>query len=105
MAPERNQAAHRKRVAALCPARPGKSYTPAAEKAAATDTIGRSYSAGKTFDEFLAEAEAGAGSRYAPFVPELLKRPDCRRDIEYLLADGRERMYRETYRLLRRMAR
>ena len=72
---------------------------------AATDTIGRSYSTGKTFDEFLAEAEAGAGSRYAPFVPELLKRPECRRDIEYLLADGRERMYRETYRLLRRMAR
>jgi hypothetical protein len=35
--------------------------------------------------------------------PELLSQKACREDISYLLGKGRERMYRETYRLLRKM--
>ena len=70
---------------------------------AATDTIGRSYSQGKTFDMYRKEVEEGAGTYYAPFLPELFSREECREDISYLLGQGRERMYRETYRLLKRM--
>jgi hypothetical protein len=70
---------------------------------AATDTIGRSYSRGKTFDMYRKEVEEGAGTHYAPFLPELFSREECREDISYLLGQGRERMYRETYRLLKRM--
>ena len=70
---------------------------------AATDTIGRSYSRGKTFDMYRKEVEEGAGTYYAPFLPELFSREECREDISYLLGQGRERMYRETYRLLKRM--
>ena len=70
---------------------------------AATDTIGRSYSQGKTFDMYLKEVEEGAGTHYAPFLPELFSQEACREDILYLLEKGRERMYWETYRLLRRI--
>ena len=70
---------------------------------AATDTIGRSYNQGKTFDMYRKEVEEGAGTRYAPFLPELFAQKACQEDISYLLGKGRERMYRETYRLLTRM--
>lgn len=70
---------------------------------AATDTIGRSYSQGKTFDMYRKEVEEGAGTHYAPFLPELFAQKACQEDIAYLLGKGRERMYRETYRLLTRM--
>ncbi len=72
---------------------------------AATDTIGRSYSVGKTLQAFCREVDEGAGTRYAPCFPELLSLPECQKDIGYMLSDGRERMYRETYRLLKRMHR
>ncbi|MBR5419843.1 MAG: hypothetical protein IK115_01700 [Lachnospiraceae bacterium] len=64
---------------------------------AATDTVGRSYSRGKTFAEFEKEVEEGLGMHYAPFFAELFKQPSFRSDIEYLLNEGRERMYRDTY--------
>ncbi len=70
---------------------------------AATDSIGRSYHSGKTFADYCREVSEGAGTRYAPYFPELFSRPECKSDIEYLLKDGRERMYRETYRLLKKM--
>ena len=69
---------------------------------AATDTIGRSYSRGKTFSEYEKEIEEGAGTRYAPFLPELFKQPLLRQDIEYLLDKGRKKQYRELFYLLKR---
>lgn len=68
---------------------------------AATDTVGRSYNKGKTFDDYEKEIEEGAGTRYAPFLVELFARPEVRTDIVYLLGEGRGRMYRELYMLLK----
>ncbi len=68
---------------------------------AATDSVGRSYSRGKTLTEFVAEVEEGAGSRYAPWLLELLQRNDVQDDLRYLLANGRDETYRDTYLLLK----
>ncbi|MBO6214829.1 MAG: hypothetical protein J6N76_04750, partial [Lachnospiraceae bacterium] len=68
---------------------------------AATDTVGRSYNKGKTFDEYKKEIEEGAGTHYAPFLVELLGQPEVKEDIIYLLGEGRSRMYRELYMLLK----
>ena len=68
---------------------------------AATDTVGRSYNKGKTFDDYEKEIEEGAGTHYAPFLVELFSRPEVREDIIYLLGEGRNRMYRELYMLLK----
>jgi HD-GYP domain-containing protein (c-di-GMP phosphodiesterase class II) len=68
---------------------------------AATDTVGRSYSRGKTFSDYEQEIIEGAGSRYAPFLPELFQQPMLRQDIEYLLETGRKKMYRESFYLLK----
>ena len=68
---------------------------------AATDTIGRSYNKGKSFLEYEQEVIAGSGSHYAPFLPELFKVPQLREDIEYLLNEGRQKQYLETFRLLK----
>ena len=67
---------------------------------AATDTVGRSYSRGKTFSEYEKEIAEGAGTRYAPFLPDLFNKPLLRQDIEYLLDTGRKKMYREAFYLL-----
>ena len=69
---------------------------------ASTDTVGRSYKEGKTFDHFLSEVHAGNGTRYAPYMAELLADMDVRADMEMLLAKGRDENYREAYRLLSR---
>ena len=68
---------------------------------AATDTIGRSYSHGKTIDEFITELEEGSGTSYAPWLAGLVSREEVRADLEYLLKEGRERNYRNTYHLLK----
>ena len=68
---------------------------------AATDSIGRSYSTGKTFEQYEAEVCEGAGTRYAPYFPELLKMQEVRDDIMWLLTEGRRRAYRNTYYLLK----
>ncbi len=68
---------------------------------AATDTIGRSYSRGKTFSDFEKEITREAGTRYAPFLPDLFKQPMLRKDIEYLLGTGRSNMYREAFYILK----
>ena len=69
---------------------------------AATDTVGRSYNKGKTFDDYEKEIKEGAGTRYAPFLVELFARPEVREDLLYLLGGGRNRMYRELYMLLKK---
>ncbi|MCR5674815.1 MAG: HD domain-containing protein [Lachnospiraceae bacterium] len=68
---------------------------------AATDSVGRSYSRGKTFEEFEKEVSEAAGTRYAPWLPELFRDPGTRKDLLYLLDEGRSVAYRKTYALLR----
>ncbi|MCR5638600.1 MAG: hypothetical protein K6F97_07150, partial [Lachnospiraceae bacterium] len=68
---------------------------------AATDTVGRSYNRGKTFEEYEKEIIEGAGTHYAPFLVDLFKRPEVRDDMTYLLGEGRNKMYRELYILLK----
>lgn len=67
---------------------------------AATDRVGRSYSKGKTIEEFTKEIEEGAGTHYAPFMAELLAEPAVAEDIRYLLDEGRSKLYRDTFNLL-----
>ena len=64
---------------------------------AATDTIGRSYNRGKTMFEFARELTEGAGTRYAPFLPELFKDRDFLADMSYLLSNGRRKNYERVY--------
>ena len=68
---------------------------------AATDTVGRSYNRGKTFCDYEKEVIEGAGTHYAPFLVELFQIPELRSDIEYLLNQGRRKLYSETFRLLK----
>ena len=67
---------------------------------AATDSVGRSYNKGKTFSDYEKEVEEGKGTHYAPFLPGLFKNTALRTDIEYLLSEGRNNMYQETFRLI-----
>ncbi|MCR5503200.1 MAG: HD domain-containing protein [Lachnospiraceae bacterium] len=68
---------------------------------AATDSVGRSYSRGKTLDEFMEELKKGSSTRYAPWLHELLEDPKVHADVEFLLTEGRQSNYRETYNLLK----
>ena len=68
---------------------------------AATDTIGRSYKHGKTLDEFIDELNAGKGTRYAPYIAELFEHQEFYNDIAYLLSEGRQDNYTDTYLLLK----
>lgn len=70
---------------------------------AATDKVGRSYNAAKTLDEFIEEVREGSGTRYAPYLHELLTREEVYKDIGYLLDEGRKNTYRETYVLLKKV--
>ena len=67
---------------------------------AATDTVGRSYKLGKTFEEVRGELEADRGTRYAPYVVDLLHDPELEEDIKMILTEGREENYRRAYRFL-----
>ena len=70
---------------------------------AATDSVGRSYNTGKTYEDFLAELRADSGTRYAPWLVGLLNQPEVTADLKYLLDTGRAQIYRDTYVLLRRV--
>ncbi len=67
---------------------------------AATDTVGRSYNTGKTVDDFVSELKDGCGTRYAPYLEQLFSRPEVVEDIEFMLKEGRDENYLETYMLL-----
>ena len=67
---------------------------------AATDCVGRSYNRGKTLDDYEQEVIRDAGTRYAPWGPELLADPKVKGDLLYLLEKDRLRLYSETYQLL-----
>ena len=64
---------------------------------ASTDTVGRSYKKAKTPEEFLQEVTERSGSQYAPYMAELLQRPEVRKDIKALLHVTREQNYRNTF--------
>lgn len=64
---------------------------------AATDTVGRSYSRGKTIEDMKAEFAQGAGTRYTPFITELMEDEKVLADLEFILSQYREKMYRDTY--------
>ncbi len=68
---------------------------------AATDSIGRSYNQGKTLLDFEKELKEGSGTRYAPYMPELFQREEVRRDLTYLLTQGRQIQYKNAFLLLR----
>ena len=68
---------------------------------AATDTIGRSYKQGKTLDAVIDEIKAESGTRYAPYVAELLDEPEVKAELERLLTVGRDENYRGAYYLLK----
>ncbi|MBR6477754.1 MAG: hypothetical protein IKS85_04840, partial [Lachnospiraceae bacterium] len=71
---------------------------------AATDRVGRSYSKGKTFDDYKAEVKEGAGTRYAPWMAEILEEPGVDSDVRFLLDEGRKELYRDTFKLLKDIA-
>ncbi len=64
---------------------------------AATDTVGRSYSSGKTLEDMKREFAQGAGTRYTPFITELMADEMVLEDLEFILSQYREKMYRDTY--------
>ncbi len=68
---------------------------------AATDDIGRSYGGGKSLAQYTEEVEAGAGTRYSPILSELLSREEVKKDLNYILTEGRRNNYRDTFHLLR----
>lgn len=70
---------------------------------AATDTIGRSYSQGISLEQFIAEVDQGAGTRYAPYVAELLHQEPVQEDIRNLLKEGRKQKYYSTYSVLQKI--
>ncbi len=70
---------------------------------AATDSIGRSYNKGKTLNAFIKEVQSTSGTRYSPYLADLLTKEDVRKDLEFLLKDERENVYRDTYKLCRRL--
>lgn len=67
---------------------------------AATDAIGRSYHAARSEQEIVDALLEGSGTRYAPYVAELLRDGSVREDIHYYLTEGRESNYRKTCLLL-----
>ena len=68
---------------------------------AATDSIGRSYNSGKTLKEYLDEVREQAGSRYAPWLPQLIDDLGVQDELRFLLSEGRAANYRETFLLLK----
>ena len=64
---------------------------------AATDSVGRSYNRGKTLDEYLEEFRNEQGTRYAPYLADLMDRPEVYKDLCHLVETVREEHYRKTY--------
>ena len=67
---------------------------------AATDSVGRSYQQGKSFDDVLKEFDEGSGVQYAAWVVDLLHTETLAGKVKTLLTEGRKKNYRNTYYLL-----
>jgi HD-GYP domain-containing protein (c-di-GMP phosphodiesterase class II) len=68
---------------------------------AATDSVGRSYNKGKTLDDFMVELKEDSGTRYAPWLYDLFLHQEVFEDVEFLLDEGRQRNYKDTFNLLK----
>lgn len=65
---------------------------------AATDDLGRNYKGAKSFDEVLAELEAGRGTRYAPdIVDHLAATPALQEQLRALVGEERGNVAYEIY--------
>lgn len=64
---------------------------------AGTDDVGRSYAAAKTYERLVEELRAGKGTRYAPYVVELLDDPAFYEETKRFLAESRKQVYVEVY--------
>ena len=65
---------------------------------AATDNIGRCYTAAKPLEKLIEELRAQKGSRYAPAVVELFDDPDFCTEFRRKLYESRQSVYLEVYR-------
>ncbi len=68
---------------------------------AATDTVGRSYSTGKDIQTIFDEIRSQSGSRYAPYIADLLSEPQVFERISTILQKDRKQCYKDTWLLLR----
>lgn len=64
---------------------------------AATDDIGRSYSAAKTFSQIMDELRSESGTRYSPDVVDLFEDEDFSRKVEDELNKARQNIYFKVY--------
>ena len=65
---------------------------------AATDFVGRSYSAGISFEQLVKEYREGYNTRYAGYVVDLLADPELVLQLREILDHGRQDLYIECYR-------
>ena len=49
---------------------------------AGTDSVGDRYRPAKSFETLLEELRAGSGTRYAPFVVDLLAKPERQQELK-----------------------
>lgn len=64
---------------------------------AATDTVGRAYSKGKTFDILLEELKKGSGIQYHPQLVKLFDHRELREEIEELITRKRKELYYQAF--------
>lgn len=65
---------------------------------AATDNIGRSYAASKSFSRLIEELRAGSGTRYCPEVVALFDSGEFSAELERTLTVNRQEIYYSVYR-------
>ena len=59
---------------------------------AATDTVGRSYSKGKSLTDMKRELSEGAGTRYTPYIAEPMEDTKVLADVDFILSSYREKL-------------
>lgn len=64
---------------------------------AATDTLCRAYSQGKTLEELLAELRSGAGTQYNPRVVALFDHANLREQVDALIQKERRTIYYQAF--------
>lgn len=60
---------------------------------AATDSVGRTYSSGKTMRDMVADMRSNAGRMFHPALVQLFEDPALYRQVEELITSTREQMY------------
>ncbi|MBR6006573.1 MAG: hypothetical protein IK064_02985 [Clostridia bacterium] len=65
---------------------------------AATDVYGRPYRRCKTLDELIAEFQTGAGDHYGREAAAALSDPEVYDKLQYLITEGRKKIYCRIYR-------